>query len=438
MARTSPTAATIIAYNVGFGDCMLLRFTYAGGARKHVLIDFGTTKWPDKFRPKSLTTVANKIADECGGTLDVVVATHRHTDHISGFAGESGKIIASLKPSVVVQPWTEKPNLAVDARGVRPPASTGSSHTTSRQFAAQLNDLHDLADQVRSQVPRLRATSGVPKTLVNQLNFLGETNLKNAEAVKALQAMGKRHVYASFGTDLRLADVLPGVEVQVLGPPTLTMSRDIASMTDTDADEFWHLAARAGGRGRSAAATVGKPIFPHARFGRMAPQEARWLIPKIDRMQADELLSLVRILDAVMNNTSLILLFNVGVTGLLFPGDAQLENWRYALHDAPNSAAIRKRLARTSVYKVGHHGSLNATPRTMLWNNFTRVGAANESERLITILSTASGKHGNEDQATEVPRKRLVTELKTKSRLYNTQDCDEKTSWWRTVDVPLR
>ena len=41
-------------------------------------------------------------------------------------------------------------------------------------------------------------------------------------------------------------------------------------------------------------------------------------------------------MDKVLNNTSLILLFHIGETTLLFPGDAQIENWSYALFDAPN------------------------------------------------------------------------------------------------------
>jgi hypothetical protein len=35
-----------------------------------------------------------------------------------------------------------------------------------------------------------------------------------------------------------------------------------------------------------------------------------------------------------MNNTSVILFFEVGSKKLLFPGDAQIENWSYALEDA--------------------------------------------------------------------------------------------------------
>lgn len=439
MPVTKPTSATLFVYNVGFGDCVLMRFSYPDGTSRHVLIDFGTTKLETQnVHPRSMKDVADKIKEHCGQKLEMVVATHRHADHISGFAGDSGKVIASLEPDLVVQPWTEKPDLQVDAEDlvVNDPPGGGlkASPTTARRFAARLDILHEAADQVHKQVPRIRATKGVTAGVANQLSFLGETNLKNRKAVEALQAMGKHHEYVKFGSVLQTKELLPGVEVEVLGPPSLTQSREIAQMTDTDGDEFWHLLAASPDQ---AVAGGGRKVFPAAKHVRVPPQEARWLIPQIDKMQAEELLGLVRILDSVMNNTSVILLFSVGGSRLLFPGDAQLENWRYALQHAPGAEAIGRRLRETKVYKVGHHGSLNATPRTSLWERFSRKGETGATDRLVTLLSTASGKHGHLDQGTEVPRRRLLEELKKQSDLVNTQDCRKATGWWLERTIPL-
>jgi hypothetical protein len=62
-------------------------------------------------------------------------------------------------------------------------------------------------------------------------------------------------------------------------------------------------------------------------------------------------------LDNAVNNTSLVLAFEFGNGGdvLLFVGDAQVGNW--------HSWAERSEdlLKRTVFYKVGHHGSHNAT-----------------------------------------------------------------------------
>ena len=56
----------------------------------------------------------------------------------------------------------------------------------------------------------------------------------------------------------------------------------------------------------------------------------------------------MRTLDDQMNNTSLILLFEVFGKKLLFPGDAQIENWSYALQDAPDAAKTRALLAEST------------------------------------------------------------------------------------------
>jgi len=118
-----------------------------------------------------------------------------------------------------------------------------------------------------------------------------------------------------------------------------------------------------------------------------------------------------------MNNTSLILLFEVFGKKLLFPGDAQIENWSYALVDAPNADDTKALLADVDLYKVGHHGSLNATPKKLLWQAFTKRGSR---KQLTTMLSTMPGKHGKTVSKTEVPRRTLLDALTSESELHNT------------------
>ena len=124
----------------------------------------------------------------------------------------------------------------------------------------------------------------------------------------------------------------------------------------------------------------------------------------------------MRQLDQQMNNTSLILLFEVNGKKLLFPGDAQLENWSYALTEAKDRKAVCKLLADADFYKVGHHGSLNATPKKLLWEAFTK----RKDRTLLTMISTMKGKHGSTAKKTEVPRRTLMTALRTQSQLKDT------------------
>ena len=157
----------------------------------------------------------------------------------------------------------------------------------------------------------------------------------------------------------------------------------------------------------------GDPVFPKAKTIPI-PRSSRWFVRRLRGARAKSLLELVTILDSVMNNTSVILLFEVGGKKLLFPGDAQIENWSYALS---NSLPL---LAGVDVYKVGHHGSRNATPKS-LYENFKKRGDAKKKGRLIALISTKSGKHGNAKAHTEVPRATLVKALQAETDYRTTQ-----------------
>jgi hypothetical protein len=74
-------------------------------------------------------------------------------------------------------------------------------------------------------------------------------------------------------------------------------------------------------------------------------------------------------LDSDTNNTSLVLAFEFEKTGevLLFVGDAQVGNWlswadvQFAVPGRAKPLPAHDLLNRTVFYKVGHHGSHNAT-----------------------------------------------------------------------------
>ena len=406
-----PTQVIVRSYQVGFGDCFLLSFVYKNSSR-HVLIDFGSTGLPESVGKSHLLRVARSIRDDCGGKLHAIVATHRHADHINGFdPGQDntgpGTIIASLKPDIVIQPWTEDPNAREDARA---PSKVGE-HSRAFLHAVEAfeNALPAAADAM--------VTDNAGSPLIQQLAFLGETNIANHRAVKQLAKMGEageaRYVHYGSAGGLNL----PGVRVSILGPPTIEQSRLISSQRRSDPEEFWSLVAGNAVNGKS------EPPFT-ARFRtKREPGPARWIIDRLKYLPAEQLLEIVRILDGVLNNTSVILLFEVGRQVLLFPGDAQVESWEYVLSKARDNATLRKRLEAVTVYKVGHHGSLNATPKT-LWRmlRYRKVAGKRQSELLLhTFLSSMHGKHGTAANNTEVPRRTLVAALKRETVLHSTE-----------------
>lgn len=405
----------LFTYQVGFGDCFLLRFAYRGGRNRHVLIDFGTTGLPDNVASAHLTLVARDIAARCDGRLDAVVATHRHADHVSGFAtAKNGKgpgdIIRALKPSVVLQPWTEQPDLAEDARAPTP------ARLAMRGETAALASMNAFAELLVRSLDTLG--KGLSPEVRERIRFIGEDNVKNLSAVRNLATMGTRRVYAYHGARSGLERLLPGVKTHVLGPPTLEQSASIAKMRSRDPAEYWHLQLRRLAHDAALAPDAASPFPRHpATPGGKLPMSARWIARRLRNAHGDQLLQIVTALDKAMNNTSLILLFEAGGKKLLFPGDAQIENWQYALA-RPDTAAL---LRDVHLYKVGHHGSLNATPKR-LWQAFANKGPKRRRGRLVSVLSTMPGKHGREASSTEVPRRTLVKELAEQSELHSTHE----------------
>jgi beta-lactamase superfamily II metal-dependent hydrolase len=487
---SKPTSIEIRGYNVGFGDCFLLTFHYAKGA-KQVLIDFGTTKSPGTLTPaQQQLKIAAKIKEVTGGRLDAIIATHRHADHISGFAtgskgDASGDVIKSLTDAttIVLQPWTEDPAAPKDSKG------DGSKALTARgkAFAAQLEDMHGVAESIAAEARRMssesmdvdtqetiatpaenskrraapvttagddagssdeaaaldssealpasaltaRTGSSAGKRLRDKLSFIGEDNVKNLSAVKNLMSIGstKTRHYLHYGADSGLESILPGVKVHVLGPPTIEQWDQVQKERSKDPAEFWQLRhafwqKQSLAQTQRLAAGDEQPPKPAALFPKAkivpVPRPARWFVRRLRGVRAKQLLEMVLVMDTAMNNTSLILLFEVGDKKLLFPGDAQIENWEYALKHAKETPKILKLLADVDVYKVGHHGSLNATPKT-LWATFKNRTTGAKKE-MTSLISTKAGKHGSTERNTEVPRRTLVEALKAETDYKTTQD----------------
>src|SRR6185295_1749140 len=344
--------------------------------------------------------IATDIQTRCGGKLEAVVASHRHADHINGFAfdneGDSGHIIRQCSPSRVLQPWTEDPQAPED-----PAAASLLNH---------LRILHRYSWRLRgSELLHLLGLRTCSEDVLREIRRFSANNAwtrddpANLSAVKNLREMSASPLYLSYGQPANLD--LPGVDIQVLGPPTLQQSLEILKQRATHPAEFWQLLDAPG----SVDART-EPLFDSrsTRVSEWVPQQVRWLIRRLNVLRGQQVLEMVRVLDDVLNNTSLILLFVVGDKKLLFPGDAQWENWSYALKHTDHEL-----LKGATLYKVGHHGSRNATPKS-LWNLI-------KGEDLQSVLSTKAGRHGRVKDKTEVPRAALVAELK-KHHFFSTQE----------------
>lgn len=405
MSTKIPSEIKVTMYNVGFGDCFLISFKYTAQKTINLLIDCGTSSESKEHMGK----VVDKLLNDCNNKIDALIITHRHKDHLSAFNDKSlGKRLEALNPEIVIQPWTEHPKTstqAIEAPDVFTKNAVKHIHT--------LNSLQQLALLITNNPDRIISSAG--PIITKQIKNLAAISVPNKVAVNRLEKIGKKHAYVYAGSKTGLEKLLPGVKIMVLGPPTLKQTPDIKKQKSWDEDEFWKLYNRLTINTSKNLTTIkgSSALFPDAETVAVSklPSFNKWLIKKLDIIQLQNLKQLVRIMDNALNNTSVVLLFTIGNKALLFPGDAQHENWSYAL----SNQKIKDELKNVTLYKVGHHGSTNATPKTM-WNIISKKNP------LTTLLSTKAGKHSG------VPQKTLVEVLDNKSTLINTQKFGKKLS----------
>jgi beta-lactamase superfamily II metal-dependent hydrolase len=309
-------------YQAGFGDCFLLHLPTSAGART-MLVDCGSLGGGDPAFKK----VVERLLKDVNNHLDVIVATHRHRDHISGFEQDAWKNVTATE---VWMPWTERPDDAVALR-IR---------------SAQEN----LARSLHEALPA-NADPG--------LRFLAENALTNEKARDRLLQLGAgptstlRWIACEApGVNSFQSPALPGIEVYVFGP-----LRDEKTFADMEPPKEQNFARRTGIAAGEAGAQRGAGAFPLPWCVQMGPLSDEE-INLVRLATPDAQLELLALNDNLINSTSIMLVLRVGGTHLLLPGDAQWSTWKAALADP----ARRELLTKTTFYKVGHHGSENATP----------------------------------------------------------------------------
>jgi beta-lactamase superfamily II metal-dependent hydrolase len=402
--QIAPIQITVRMYQVGFGDCFLLTFGYPvaladGRDKRHILIDMGSNR-PPTGGTLDFETIANDIKHHVDTTLDVVVLSHRHKDHLAGFGNDSaGAVLDALQRKLVVRAWTEDP------------------------------DKHD-----EPAVKALRNIETISSALVEglrgALGVLAARQSGNAKAVTRLDTWAKAAEaaeYLSFGMQSRIPEFVPGIRVYVLGPPLPKVAPDVIRERSWNQDQYWltrlglvdkpAVASTAGVRANTSATDV-------------SPGPIRWIVDRLGSQHTASAMRLVHEFDKAMNNTSVILLIEAGTKRLLFGGDAQWESWEYALTKAPRAQRdeYSPLLANLDLYKVGHHGSLNATPKQSLYGLW-KAQAARE-RGMMALISTCCGvyPHGRPvpaETASRVPRLTLLESLQSVLNLYSTTDLGE-------------
>jgi hypothetical protein len=373
-------------YNPGFGDCLLLAFRGKDDQARYVLIDCGVHhQYPD--RQEKVKAVAEDIAAATNHHLHLVVATHEHTDHLSGFDYARG-VFDTIAIDELWMAWTEDPTDEV-AKKLK-----NRSQKAAEALTAVVQHLEP------HNKPLGMALQGVlnfeyTKKASSPLAYLREKSRKKLE---------RSEDYCRPGNVRTLPEV-EGVKFYVLGPPRdkpeyIRIVDDDSQLYPAlqglkDWQDFALAASKASGCGlvdetrqaedhqrpfdgnlalTQAEARQDKELGKFFRdfYGFSDDEKEGWEWRRIDCDWLSTAEQFALKLNNYTNNTSLVLAIELTETEprkvLLFAADAQAGNW-LSWRDLswPGAGAdgkdlkVEDLLRRTVFYKVGHHGSRNAT-----------------------------------------------------------------------------
>lgn len=390
---------TVRHYCQGIGDSHLLTFRKEDGSLFRMLIDCGIHS-SIKGGSDLIRDIAIDIKEETAGKIDVLVVTHEHWDHVSGFRS-AADTFKDCNVGEVWMAWCESPK---DPDAIAFDKFKGEALHALQGASRKLDALRDATTFLAG----LRG--GMQSIMGFQFGAAGE-RVRAARDAAAGLSKGKEPVYMGPETPPFSIPGLPNMRVYVVGPPRSkealkleTKASEMYGLGRQDSPKFLrplHAGLAANEEGDTAFADDSCPFDPHigsslsdvlagqvegdvADFvrrhytGPVAADEGK---PKIDeatakdqswrRIDADWLgiaADLAMQLDRGVNNTSLALAFEMLDTGrvFLFPGDAQIGNW-LSWQDVKWMVGEREVKAvdlikRTVYLKVAHHGSENATP----------------------------------------------------------------------------
>ena len=320
------------AYNVGCGDCIYVRIP-GGDDGFHILIDCGK-KGSDEMLQKAMGHLAGELpAGAKNGTtrLDLLVATHRHEDHIKGFDPELFKNI--------------------DVRNIWLSAAMDPDHPQAKG----VRGLHTLATTAMRALAAGRTLSPEIELLTSMYGV--SNDVADDLLMKKLPAInGVEPRYVSSGMDHELT--LPSeTDLHILAPERDIDGFYLGKDFDTTLKGFFGISgalSQAAGNGATAEQTPAN----------ISAADFRTLQ---SRMLSNGLAFAAKE-SSIQNNLSVVLLIEWKKRRLLFVGDAE---WEGEFKDGKHNGSwnvMWEKHAKTHLsqpldfLKVGHHGSINATP----------------------------------------------------------------------------
>jgi beta-lactamase superfamily II metal-dependent hydrolase len=322
-------------YRTGFGDGFLVRFDTPDSAQ-HILIDFGVHMHGDIG---TMDAIMEDIEKQTGNKLALIVASHAHRDHISGFGSYANRF-AKFTIGEIWLPWTDNPN------------DPGAAALKRKQLA-----LYGILNKhLRVALGATEANARYAAALHALSNLMG--NEKATTELDRGFGTGAKVQYLKAGVSIAKVGSVSGLSAEILAPSKdtaflsrmnppanqhfMTAKGDVSGKVEP----FPKLAIRKTDRRLAVIRKEGQPVVPNEDLEKLH---------QIAEAPAD---ALALALDNVRNNTSLVIVFRFHGRTLLFPGDAQWGNWQSWI----GTDKARQLIGELDFLKVAHHGSENATP----------------------------------------------------------------------------
>lgn len=379
---------TIRMYRSGLGDCFLLTLPDKQNNPFYILMDCGVFfRTPDE--EKIMRLVVKDVEATIQRHLHLIVVSHEHYDHLCGF-NHARDIFSGMTIDKIWFSWTEDPanDLANQLREEIEKKAEALHGLVSHLSGIDMDDqLKDRLGQVGMLLDffGVAKANGKPSSTREALQFLKEDI--TAE---------KKYCYPGKVESL---PELPGIRFFILGPPE-DRKRIYKINPSQSKEEVYHLGLLkddnrfmlgAFERLNDKTTTIPDDYYPFDATHRINFSDAKsntaffqqyygfapehdnyWRNINTDWLDIAGTLALD--LDDVTNNTSMVLAIQDIASGkvFLFPGDAQVGNWlswdQYTwnvknANGEQSTVTSKDLLAQTVFYKVGHHGSHNATMR---------------------------------------------------------------------------